>query len=131
VDRAKVLGPRITITGRIETATALYRAVDVFVHLGRPEGFGLTVLEALASGVPVVAYDWGAIPEVFDGMVTVVPPDDIDAAAEAVARLASNRTMRDEISRRGRDWVEQRFGVDQTATQLRRVIASLAGRATQ
>jgi glycosyltransferase involved in cell wall biosynthesis len=125
VERAEVLGSRVIVTGRVENAAALYRALDVFVHLGDPEGFGLTVLEALASGVPVVAYDWGAIPEVFGDLITVVPPRDVDAAAAAVARLTTDSALRTELAARGRRAVEQRFGVDQTAAELGRVIAAL------
>jgi len=122
-ERATALGVRVT--GYIDDTTPAYQAMDVFVHLGGPEGFSLTVLEALACGVPVVAYDWGAIPEVFAGLVTLVRPGDIDAAADAVAALAGDTQRREDYARRGRLAAQARFGIDETAEQLRRVIASI------
>ena len=129
-ERARMLGSRMTLTGRVEDPAAFYRTVDVFVHLGRPEGFGLTVLEALASGVPVVAYDWGAIPEVFAGLVALVPPGDIGAAADAVVRLATDAPRRARMAAHGRAAVEERFAAERTAAALCAVIESVAAAET-
>ena len=125
VARAAAFGPRLTITGAVEDPAVVYRALDVFVHLGEPEGFSLTVLEALASGVPVVAYDWGAIPEVFGDLAAVVAPGKVDAAAAAVTRLVRDDGLRSSAAARGRAGVELRFGLDQAAAQLGRVIESV------
>jgi glycosyltransferase involved in cell wall biosynthesis len=124
VRRAHELG--VTVTGHVADPATAYHAMDVFVHLGGPEGFGLTVLEALACGVPVVAYDWGAIPEVFGDLVRLVPPRDVGAAVRAVATLLEDTAKRNDLVRTGRRAAEQRFTMDNAALELRRVIASVA-----
>lgn len=63
-----------------------YRVLDLYVAPQRWEGFGLTPLEAMACGVPVVATRVGAFEEIVTpGTGTLVPPDDIPALAAAIA----------------------------------------------
>ncbi len=64
----------------------LYAGAVAFVLPSLYEGFGLTVLEALASGVPVVAADRGALPEVCGRAAQLVDPTDADAVADALER---------------------------------------------
>jgi glycosyltransferase involved in cell wall biosynthesis len=116
----------VRTTGHVRDTVPFYNALDVFVHLAGPEGFGLIVVEALACGVPVVAYDWGAIPEVFGGLVTLVPPGDIDAAAAAVDALLTNEQRRITEGARGRQAAEQRFTIDRMAAEIEAVVASAA-----
>jgi len=54
------------------------------------EGFGLPVLEAMTLGVPVVAADRGALPEVLGDAGLLVDPEDTDALAAAIARLVED-----------------------------------------
>ena len=82
---------------------ALYRAADVFAFPSVKEGFGLAPLEALASGLPVVASDLS----VFAGFLTdeqtalLVPVADAPALGSAVARLADDATLRAGLIERG------------------------------
>ena len=80
------LSDRILFPGEVgPTETApWYRALDLFIAPQRWEGFGVTPLEAMASGVPVVATTVGAFSElVADGRTgTLIPPGDVDAMAE-------------------------------------------------
>ena len=66
----------------------LYAGALAFVLPSRYEGFGLTCLEAMASGVPVVAADRAALPEICGGAATLVDPDDGVAVADAVLAAA-------------------------------------------
>ena len=79
----------------------LYRAADVFVFPSRYEGFGLDPLEAMASGVPVVAANATSLPEVVGDAGHLLPPDDPAAWAEAVTDLAVNVGKANDLRERG------------------------------
>jgi len=79
-NRVKFLGYRKDVPGLLASA-------DVLVHPSRTEGFGLTLAEAMAAGLPVVASNVEGIPEVLAGTDSImVPPDDPDALCRAVLR---------------------------------------------
>lgn len=84
-------GPRVTLLPYEADAVrvaALIAGCDAFVHAGRQETFGLVVLEALACGLPVVAYEGGALAELVDSRVgALAPPGGPPALAEAIAGL--------------------------------------------
>ncbi|MCX6561757.1 MAG: glycosyltransferase family 1 protein [Candidatus Aminicenantes bacterium] len=73
---------------------ALYQAADLYVFPSRGEGFGLTVLEAMASGVPVVTSSVSAMPEVAGQAALLVHPDDGEALAAAMRRTLEDRDLR-------------------------------------
>jgi glycosyltransferase involved in cell wall biosynthesis len=84
-----------------------YAISDVLVlpSKDRSEGFGLTILEANASGIPAVASDVGGIPGILlDGENGVlVPPRDPERLAEAILRLVNNDEYRATLGRRARE----------------------------
>jgi glycosyltransferase involved in cell wall biosynthesis len=69
-----------------EHLPGLYAGAAALVMPSLYEGFGLPVLEAMASGTPVAAADRGALPEVAGGAAVLFDPDDPDAAADALLR---------------------------------------------
>jgi glycosyltransferase involved in cell wall biosynthesis len=94
---------RVKMLGPVEDATlgSLYREAIAVCHPSRAEGFGLTCLEAMGAGAPLVASDLPSVREVVDGAAELVPPGDADALAEALARLLADRTRRDELAAAG------------------------------
>lgn len=69
---------------------SLYARASVFAFLSEYEGFGLTPLEALAAGVPVVALDTSVAREVYGDAAVLVPPGNIAATADALTRLLTS-----------------------------------------
>jgi glycosyltransferase involved in cell wall biosynthesis len=82
------------------------------------EGFGLPAGEAMACGVPVVATDGGALPEVVGDAGIQVPVRDADALAAAIEKLLEDDRSREELGRRGRARIEEKFCWHVTARQM-------------
>lgn len=85
--RAEALGldPRVTWCGAIPEAERYYPAFDLLVVSSRTEGSPLVLLEAMASGTPLVATEVGGIPEtVATDQALLVPPEDPAALADAI-----------------------------------------------
>lgn len=87
-----------------------YRAVDLLVLPTRHrEGMPLAVLEAMASGLPVVAYEAGGVAEAIrEGRGVLVTPGDHQGFEAAVERLLQDPATREAIGLRGREWVMSR-----------------------
>jgi glycosyltransferase involved in cell wall biosynthesis len=87
---------------------ALYRNCQVFVFPAVAEGFGLPVVEAMASGAPVLAAASGSLPEVVGSAESLVPPSDPLRLNEALARALTDTKWRHELTeagvRRARQW---------------------------
>ncbi len=77
-----------------EDLPALYSAADVFAFPSFYEGFGLPPLEAMACGTPVVVSNTASLPEVVGDAGLQVPPQDVDALAEALAQLVLDEPLR-------------------------------------
>lgn len=109
---------KLTFTGQLhegEVAEVL-TAMDLFVHPGEPEPFGLVNLETMAMGKPVVAFAHGALPEIVDQDVTgiLVPPRDEDACAAAIVEMLRTPTRMKDLGAAGRARVESLFQIEDT-----------------
>jgi alpha-1,3-rhamnosyl/mannosyltransferase len=81
----------------------LYKAAGAFVFLSEYEGFGLTALEAMASGAPVISSRTSSIPEVVgDAAVLVSDPADAAEVSHAISAVSRATERRAEMVRRGR-----------------------------
>ena len=80
---------------------ALFAACDAFVFPSLYEGFGLSPLEAMACGAPVVCSNASSLPEVVGDAALLVNPRDIGEIANAVERVITDRALRDELRGRG------------------------------
>ncbi len=84
-----------------ENLLELYAFSDVFFFPSLYEGFGLTVLEALAAGIPVVCSNTSSIPEVAGEAAELVDPRDLRGCVEALDRVLSNSARAAELRARG------------------------------
>jgi sugar transferase (PEP-CTERM/EpsH1 system associated) len=102
------------LPGQRHDVAALVRGLDVFVLPSRVEGISNTLLEAMASGVPVVATRVGGNAEVVEDQETglLVPPDDAESMAGAIARYVRDPELRKTHGLAGRQKVEREFSLD-------------------
>ncbi|MGE3517637.1 MAG: glycosyltransferase family 4 protein [Vicinamibacterales bacterium] len=94
--------PHVVAAGAVDDATlrALLTAASVFALPSLDEGFGLTLVEAMACGAPCVVSDVGALPEVAAGAALLLPPDDVEAWAAAIVRMLAEPSLAPELRAR-------------------------------
>jgi glycosyltransferase involved in cell wall biosynthesis len=100
---ANNLGEHITLVSNPESQALInfYNAADVLVAPSLYEGFGLTVLEAMACGTPTITSNVSSIPEVAGDAAVLVDPTDVVAITEAVLRINRDRAFRQDLIDRG------------------------------
>ncbi|PSB06680.1 glycosyl transferase group 1 [Pleurocapsa sp. CCALA 161] len=101
--KANNLSPHITFVSNPEREAVInfYCAADALVAPSLYEGFGLTVLEAMACGTPTITSNVSAIPEVVGDAAVLVEPTDVAAITEAVLRINRDRDFRQDLIDRG------------------------------
>lgn len=111
-------GHRIHLVGRSDRVAEYMRCVDGFVFSSKNEGFPNSVIEAMSSGLPVVAFDIEGITSFIiddgkDGIL--VPTGDQHRLAEEVKRLSENLDLRRRIGWAARDKTIRRFSLEKEA----------------
>ncbi len=107
-------GEGVIFLGDRADVPEILRALDVFVLSSRNEGISNTILEAMATGLPVVATDVGGNPElVLEGQTgTLVPAADPAALAAALARYAGDPALGETVGQRARARAVERFSIE-------------------
>ena len=105
---------------------ALYRGARVFAFLSEYEGFGMTPLEALSAGVPIVVGDTPVARELYLDAAVYVPPDDTAAVAAALVKLLTDPAARDR-ARAHATTVLARFSWRRAAAETLTVLERAAG----
>jgi len=120
------LGPAVTFAGEQSDIAPLLHAFDVFALSSRSEGISLTLLEAAAAGLPIVATSVGGNVEVVEEGSTglLVPPREPARFAAALEALAC-RDDRAAMGARAREQVQRRFSVEQMARAYNDLYAEL------
>ncbi|MFN4074103.1 MAG: glycosyltransferase [Thermus sp.] len=125
------LGDAVRFLGLRKDVSALLNAADAFVMSSAWEGMPMAVLEAHATGLPVVATNVGSIPDVVVPEKTgfLVPPRDPTALALAMKRLMTlPLDERVKMGLKGREWVEARYSLDAIVSEWERVYMGLMDR---
>ncbi len=111
---------RLTFSASTITDSKNISSIDIFVEPTRQEGFGMSVLQAMASGVPVVACGVGGIYSLIEDGENglLVPAGNTDAMCEAICKLLNNKELRYKIIRNARQRVEQEFSSKKVSNVL-------------
>jgi glycosyltransferase involved in cell wall biosynthesis len=109
----------VQFLGFVSDMPAFLNQVDIVVLPSLWEGFGVSVLEAMAAGKAVIASRVGGLTELVSDTVTglLVPPRDVDGLANAIAQLAGDRNLLQEMGRRGKERLQANFTVEHMAKQ--------------
>jgi glycosyltransferase involved in cell wall biosynthesis len=99
---------------------------DIFCHPASIEAFGMVILEAMASGLPVIATEVGEIPDMVEQGVSgrLVEAGDSHALATAIAELATDDAARKRMGQAGRARVRSLYSLE---LQVRRIAGLYAG----
>ncbi|MFZ0314377.1 MAG: glycosyltransferase family 1 protein [Candidatus Korobacteraceae bacterium] len=123
------LAERVLRPGAIadEDLPALYQGAVALVHPSRYEGFGLQVVEAMASGIPVLASRSSSLPEVLGGCGLLFDPEDPASIAAQMERIACDQNLRTGLMASGRERARF-FSWRKAAEQTLRLYLGLLGR---
>lgn len=107
------LQDKVVFTGKVDfiKVPEYHNMIDIFVNVSRNESFGVAVLEASACEKPVIATDIGGLKEVVVNNETgfLIEPENINKVAEAMEKLLLNKNLRDEMGKKGRKFVKEKF----------------------
>lgn len=108
----------------MQELSTIYAMADIFVYPSLYEGFGIPIIEALYTGVPVITTNSGVFPEAGGPFSYYINPNNIDEIQYAINTILSNTKMRNEMIENGLVYV-QRFNDDVIAHQWNRLYRSL------
>jgi glycosyltransferase involved in cell wall biosynthesis len=130
-DRVEFLGavPHVAVLSWMRKAAMLVLP-GIRTATGREEGLGMVLLEAAATGLPIVGSRVGGIPEcILEGKTGfLVPERDEEALARRMAELLEDPVRRNRMGAAGRALVEDRFDIDRQTAVLENYYDSLIGR---
>lgn len=118
---------RIQFTGHFNNVADVLSVLDLLVAPSRWEGFGLSVAEGMAAGVPVLASHVGGIPCVVGHAGELVPPENVDALVAAIRTLIADPSRRDAMRIAGKRRAS-RFDWTSTASQIEALYTQIGGR---
>jgi glycosyltransferase involved in cell wall biosynthesis len=124
---SRQLGSIVRFLGSQDEARRWLAAADIYVNSSISEGISLTILEAMAASLPVVATAVGGTPEVVDSSCGVlVPARDSASLGAALVELASSPSKRTALGRTGRQRVLSTFTIDRMVATYEQVYEETA-----
>lgn len=97
------VGSHVRLLGHVpqEALPAIYQGATLFLYPTLYEGFGLPIVEAMASGLPVITSNTSALKEIGQGYALLVEPLDVAGMADAIARAMTDTELRSDLAERG------------------------------
>lgn len=127
--KSRILGIRdkVFFTGFREDIPEIFSVLDLFVLPSHLEGLCTSLMDAMYTGVPIVATTAGGIPEVVENEKTglLVPPKDPNALAEAIIKLLKDKDKRETFAIEGKKRVLQKFAASEMVEKVEQVYLSL------
>jgi glycosyltransferase involved in cell wall biosynthesis len=125
VDHVRFLGARSDVT-------AILNAADIFILSSLYEGNPLSVMEAMAAGLPLICTAVGGIPELIQHYQTglLVPPNDETALANAIEQLVIDSSLRTQLGHAAREYARAHFDVEQMARAYEQLYLALLRNST-
>jgi glycosyltransferase involved in cell wall biosynthesis len=132
IDTAGLSG-RVHLVGFRDDLAELLPCLALLVHPALMEGLGVSLLQAAAAGVPIVASRVGGIPEAIEDGVTglLVPPGEAAALAQALRALLTDPARRERLGQAGAERVRRVFSVDEMVEGNLRVYHELLAEAAR
>lgn len=122
---------RFSLKGQLPELSDWLRNLDIYVHTARQEPLGRVLLEAAATGLPIVATDVGGTREIFchtdtsASSAALIPPDNAQAAAEAIEKQVLDVDLRNRLGSQARETAVSRFSVQRSADNLLHLYTSV------
>lgn len=118
---------RIHLAGRRSDIDQLLPGADAFIMPSKREGLPIAILEAMSSGLPVIATSVGGIPEVVDNEVNglIVPPENPAVLAAAIYRIYNDKILARTLGKNARKTIEEKFSLDRVAENYSKVYQDL------
>ncbi len=111
---------QVEFLGFVDQMPAFFHSLDIFLLPSLYEGFGYVIAEAMASSIPVVAFDIKSSAEIIDDGVTgyLTPRKDPGEMSRRVKALAASKELREEMGKKGRERVEAMFSFEKSQAQI-------------
>jgi glycosyltransferase involved in cell wall biosynthesis len=129
----KGLANCVRLTGNRSDVDKLLPGSDVFILSSKREGFPMSILEAMAAGLPVIATNVGGIPEVIkDGENGIlVPPQDKVSLANAICRVLDDHEFAAGLASKARLTIENNYSLTTITEAYSRIYLSLSKGSSQ
>lgn len=121
------IGERVLFAGFCADVASYYVAADLYVMSSHTEGFPMSLLEAMAWELPVVATAVGGIPDIVQDSNNgyLVPSGGVEQIAAAMGKILNNRKLAERMGQMAHRTVAERFAVEKWARSLERVYSDV------
>jgi len=127
VKQAEASAGRFRLLGRRDDVSKIMNEASMLVHPAKQEPLGRVLLEAAATGLPIIASTVGGTEEIFNDatQAVLIPPGDVGRISVALSRLLSDETLRQSLGSAARARQQEAFTTEQAANRMAAVLKKL------